>query len=254
MRKIAFANQKGGVGKTTSVISTGAALAKIGMKCLLIDADPQAHLSISLGIAPNSSKPGIYEVLRGEVPASGAIIKRDRHENPLWILPSSIDLAGADIELSSIAGREYILREALEDITGFDYCLIDCGPSLGLITLNTMTYVDNLFVPLQVEFLALQGLSKLLEIVEVSRKRLNKNLNISGVICTMVDRRKKLHREVIENVYEHFGEVVFKTFIRHNISLAEAPSHGQTIFEYRPDSSGANDFLALAKEIIERRL
>lgn len=256
MVKIAFTNQKGGVGKTSSVIGVGAALSQLNYKCLLVDTDPQAHLSISLGIRPNVDKPipGIYEVLRGEVAAVDAIIKRDG-ERPLWILPSHLDLAGVELELAGKpTGREYVFADAMENVTGFDYVLIDCGPSLGLLPINTMAYCNDVIIPLQVEFLALQGMQKLLDIVELVRKRINTKLKVSGVICTMYDSRKRLHKEVVETVREYFGDIVFKTVIRDNISIAEAPSHGKSIFEYKADSFGAQDYAALAEEIIARRL
>ncbi len=249
MKIITLTHQKGGVGKTTSTLNIGAGLSKLGKKILLIDLDPQAHLTYSLGIEAHKLDNTVYELLKGE-----AILKevlRDRGE--LKVIPSKLDLAGAEIELSGIAGREFLLREALEGLSGLDYAFIDCPPSLGLLTLNALTTAHEIYIPLQSEFLALQGLSKLLQTVEVVQKRLNKGLKITGIIATRYDQRKRLNQEVIAKLNEYFGQdKLFKTAIRDNVSLAEAPSFGQTIFEYKPDSYGALDYLNLSKEILER--
>ncbi|WP_243374518.1 AAA family ATPase [Geotalea sp. SG265] len=255
MSRIALINQKGGVGKTTTTVNLGAALAKKGKKVLLIDLDPQAHLTLSLGIGVGDAEPlknTIYDVLRGDCTVKEAIRKRGG-DDPLWVLPASLDLSGAEIELSGVAGREFLLREAMEGVSGYDFILIDCPPSLGLLTLNSLTFAHHIYIPLQVEFLALQGMAKLLEIVELVKKRLNKSLEISGVIATRYDHRKKLNREVVETVRGFFKEKLFSTLIHDNIALAEAPSHSKTIYEYKPDSVGAIDYLDLAKEVIERK-
>lgn len=248
MRIIALVNQKGGVGKTTSVINTGAGLRKLGKNVLLIDLDPQSHLTYSLGIETHKLERAIYDLLLGKVTIEEIVIDRDR----LKIIPSTLDLSSAEIELSTQPGREFLLKEALNKTQGFDYILIDCPPSLGILTLNALTTAQEVFIPLQTEFLALQGLSKLLETIEVVKKRLNSNLEITGIIATRFDRRKNLNREVVEKIKEYFGNKMFKTLIRDNISLAEAPSFGKTIFEYKPRSYGAEDYLNLSKEIIKR--
>ena len=248
MRIIAIANQKGGVGKTTSTINIGAGLNQLGKKVLLIDLDPQAHLTYSTGIAAHELTRTIYQVLKGEATVEDIILDR----NGVKLIPSTLDLSGAEIELSGMPGREFLLNEGINRPKGFDFILIDCPPSLGLLTLNAFTTSKEIYIPLQMEFLALQGMGKLLQTVEVVKKRLNKDLAITGVIGTRFDGRKTLNREVEEKIKAHFGDKVFKTFIRENISLAEAPSFGKTIFEYKPDSHGAEDYLALCREIIER--
>ena len=243
---IAVTNHKGGVGKTTSTINIGAGLAKLGKRVLLIDLDPQANLSQSLGIKDPTAT--IYGAIRGEHPLQPVnVLKR------LDVVPSTLDLSGAEIELSSETGREYILRELLEPVKGsYDYVIIDSPPSLGLLTVNALTSADEILIPLQAQYLALQGLSKLLEIVDKIQKRLNKGLRIGGVFVTQYDSRKILNRNVVETIESHFKETVFKTRIRDNVALAEAPTQGQDIFRYNPTSYGALDYLALCKEIVKR--
>jgi len=248
MRKIALVNQKGGVGKTTSTINIGAGLTKLKKRVLLIDLDPQAHLTYSLGIKAHELSRTIYDLLKGEVSTQGILVERDG----ITVIPSSLDLSGAEIELSGIAGREFLLKEALNEGKEFDYVLIDCHPSLGILTLNALTTAQEVYIPLQTEFLALQGMSKLLQTVDTVRKRLNKSLEVTGVIGTRFDSRKKLNNEVVGKIREYFGGKVFNTLIRDNIALAEAPSFGKTIFEYRPKSYGAEDYLSLCREIIKR--
>ena len=248
MQTIAFINQKGGVGKTTSAINIGAALQRSNKKVLLIDLDPQANLTYSLGIKAHELEFTIYDLLKGEIDLQALLIDKDG----MKVLPSSLDLSGAEIELSGTPGREFLLKEALNGSKGFDYILIDCPPSLGLLTINALTSSREIFIPLQTEYLALQGMKRLLETIELVKKRLNKSLELSGIICTLYDSRKNLNREVEAKVREHFGEKVFKTVIRDNISLAEAPSFGKTIFEYRASSKGAEDYTSLTKEIIKR--
>jgi chromosome partitioning protein len=249
MKIIALINQKGGVGKTTSAINIGAGLKQLGQKVLLVDLDPQVHLTYSLGIVAHDLEKTVYQLLKGEIRLLETIIERDG----LKIIPSTLDLSGAEVELSSVAGREFLLREALADLQGFDYVLLDCPPSLGLLTLNALTTAQEVYIPLQTEYLALSGLSKLLQTIEIVQKRLNDSLIISGIIATRYDSRKKLNNEVVEKIKEHFGDKLFPTLIRDNISLAEAPSFGKTIFEYKPDSYGAMDYLALCREILNRR-
>jgi len=246
---IALINQKGGVGKTTSTINLGAGLAMLGKSVLLVDLDPQAHLTYGLGIQAHELDYTVYEVLRGEVPAQEAILKRDALE----VLPSSLGLSAAEMELSGMAGREFLLKEALATLPPRDFVLLDCPPSLGLLTLNALTAAQEVFIPLQTEFLALQGMSKLIDTVNVVKKRLNPNLTISGIIGTQFDGRKNLNREVVEKIREYFADKFFETIIHDNVALAEAPSYGQTIFEYRPDCRGAQDYLALSREAVARR-
>ena len=249
MPTIALINQKGGVGKTTSTINLGAGLSMLGKSVLLVDLDPQAHLTYGLGIQAHELDYTVYEVLRGEVTASEAIVKRDGLE----VLPSSLSLSAAEMELSAMAGREYLLKEALAGLPPRDFVLLDCPPSLGLLTLNALTAAQEVFIPLQTEFLALQGMSKLIDTVNVVKKRLNPDLTISGIIGTQFDARKNLNREVVEKIREYFADKLFETLIHDNVALAEAPSYGQTIFEYRPDCRGAQDYLALSQEAVARR-
>jgi chromosome partitioning protein len=248
MKTIAIANQKGGVGKTTTTLNIGAGLTRLDKKVLLIDLDPQAHLTYSMGIMAHELTRTIYQVLKGEVTVETVILDSDG----VKLIPSTLDLSGAEIELSRLPGREILLRTAISRPRDFDYILIDCPPSLGLLTLNAFTTAKEVYIPIQMEFLALQGMGKLLQTVEAVRKRLNKDLGITGVIGTRFDSRKVLNREIKDKVKANFGDKVFKTLIREDISLAEAPSFGKSIFEYRPDSHGAEDYLALCREIVER--
>jgi chromosome partitioning protein len=246
---IALINQKGGVGKTTSTMNLGAGLSMLGKSVLLVDLDPQAHLTYGLGIEAHELDCTVYEVLRGEVTAQEAILKRDQLE----VLPSSLSLSAAEMELSGTAGREFLLKEALEGLPPRDFVLLDCPPSLGLLTLNALTAAQEVFIPLQTEFLALQGMSKLMDTINVVRKRLNPGLTISGIIGTQFDSRKNLNKEVVDKIREYFSDKVFSTLIHDNVALAEAPSYGQTIFEYRPTCRGAQDYLALCREAVARR-
>ena len=248
MRILAIANQKGGVGKTTCVINIGAGLERLGKKVLLVDLDPQAHCTYSLGIQAHELEQNIYQLLNGGAALEEVLIDR----GGLVVVPSSLDLSGAEMELAGIPGREFLLRESLGRPRGFDYVLIDTPPSLGLLTLNAFTTAREVYIPLQTEFLALQGMSKLLKTVELVKKRLNRKLEITGIIGTRFDGRKRLNNEVVEKIRDHFGGKLFKTLIRENIALAEAPSFGQTIFEYRPNSHGKEDYLNLSKEIVAR--
>ncbi len=243
---ISLLNHKGGVGKTTSAINIGAGMVELGKRCLLIDLDPQANLTVSLGIS--RQKYTIYESLRGEsdlVPYTA--------KDGLDIITSTLDLSGAEMELINEAGREYILRELLTTVDDdYDYVIIDCPPSLGLLTLNALTSSRYVYIPLQTEFLALQGLAKIKQVIDKVKLRLNKKLELGGVIATMYDSRKVLNRDVVETIKKYFGQKVFNTFIRDNVALAEAPAQRQDIFEYNKRSPGAKDYLALCKEIIER--
>ena len=243
---ISVSNHKGGVGKTTSTLNIGAGLNSLGKKVLLIDLDPQANLSQSLGI--KEPKVNIYGALRGEYKLQPVNVLPG-----LDIVPSTLDLSGAEVELAGEAGREYILREILEPLRGsYDFILIDNPPSLGLLTINAFTASDLVLIPLQAQYLALQGLTKLLEVVEKIQKRLNKSLTIGGVFITQYDSRKVLNRDVVSTIESHFKEKVFTTKIRDNVSLAEAPAQGVDVFRYAPKSYGATDYLSLSQEIINR--
>ncbi len=251
MRIIAFMNQKGGVGKTTTAVNLGACLAKIGRKVLLIDIDPQANSSIHLGIDIYKTKKSIYNVLVSDCPVPEAI--RPTGRKNLDIIPSNIDLSGAEVELASAVGRETILRDALlehvREGVRYDYVLIDCPPSLGLLSLNALTTASEVFIPVQTQFFALQGMGKLLDVVNLIKRRLNPSLYLSGIILTMYDKRTNLAHEVVEDVRKYFKEKVFATVIRNNVRIAEAPSHGKTIIEYDLNSPGAKDYMALAREV-----
>lgn len=246
MKTIAFTNQKGGVGKTTSTINVGAGLCLQGKKVLMIDLDPQANLTYSLRMNSQRIDNTVYDVLKGRITPDEAIITH----NGFDILPSSIDLSGAEMEFANEPARETLLKHNLQKLgKGYDYILVDCPPNLGLLTLNAFTAVNEVFIVLQSEYLALHGLSKLMDVIRVVKERLNPDINISGIICTLFDSRKNLNREVVDHIKDYFGEKVFNTIIRDNVALAEAPSHHKTIFEYDSESHGAKDYLALSKEI-----
>jgi len=243
---ISLLNHKGGVGKTTSAINIGAGLVELGKKVMLIDLDPQANLTLSLGIS--RQKYTIYESLRGESELVPYTVK-----DGLDVITSTLDLSGAEMELINEAGREYILRELLSPLDDeYDYIIIDCPPSLGLLTLNALTSSRYVYIPLQTEFLALQGLAKIKQVIDKVKFRLNKKLEMGGVIATMYDQRKVLNRDVVATILKYFGEKVFDTKIRDNVALAEAPAQRQDIFEYNKNSPGAKDYLSLSREIIER--
>ena len=243
---ISISNHKGGVGKTTSAINIGAGLKKLGKKVLLIDLDPQANLSQSLGLI-NQNK-NIYGAIRGEYKLQPVEVLKG-----LSVVPSTLDLSGAEVELSGEAGREYILKELIDPIKKqYDYVIIDSPPSLGLLTINSFTASDEVFIPLQAQYLALQGLTKLVEVIDKIKKRLNKNLKVGGVFITQYDSRKILNRDVVDTIKGHFKNDVFKTKIRDNVALAEAPTQGTDIFRYQAKSKGAEDYLALCKEIIKK--
>ena len=258
MRKIAVLNQKGGVGKTTTVVNTAAALAGMGLKVVVIDLDPQAHLTIHLGLEPQAIRASSYEVLTKEARFEEEIMLVRPN---LWLLPANINLVGAESELVSVVGRETILREAIEPVEDqFDYLVIDCPPSLGLLTLNALAAADEVLIPLQPHFLALQGFGKLLQTVELVNKRINPRLKVQGILLCMFDTRASLPSEVRADI-EHFLESargtncawaqaqILPTFIRRNIKLAEAPSYGQTIFEYERNCHGAEDYTKVAESI-----
>ncbi len=247
----AITNQKGGVGKTTTTINLSAYLAAAGRRVLLIDLDPQANSSTGLGIA-HADQRSIYDVLVGEGVALSDVFIVNSRPN-LTIVPSSVDLAGAEIELVDAPEREYRLQRAIEAVRRhFDYVLIDCPPSLGLLTLNALTASDGVLIPMQCEYLPLEGLSQLLNSVKLVRARFNPTLEIAGVILTMFDPRTRLATEVVREVRQHFPREVFQTVIGRNVRLSEAPSHGKSILEYDPNSPGALAYRALAEEVISR--
>jgi chromosome partitioning protein len=243
---ISLLNHKGGVGKTTSAINIGAGLVELGKRVLLIDLDPQANLTLSLGVP--RQKYTIYEALRGEAELHPFTVKPN-----MDVVISTLDLSGAEMELVNEAGREFIMRELFVAVADrYDYIIIDCPPSLGLLTLNALTSSRYVMIPLQTEFLALQGLAKIKQVIDKVRMRLNRNLEIGGVIPTMYNHKLVLNRDVVDTIHKYFGEKVFKTYIRDNVALAEAPAQRKDIFAYQPKSNGATDYLALCKEIITR--
>jgi chromosome partitioning protein len=251
VRVIAVFNHKGGVGKTTTVANLGAGLARHGRRVLMVDADPQACLTVHFGIDPETAADTIYEVLCRELRFAEAV--RPTGEENLLLVPSHLDLAGAELELATTMGRERLVRDALEgylrEHLELDYVLLDCPPSLGLLTVNALTASDEVFVPLQTEFLALRGVGKLVEVITLVRRRLNPDLTITGILPTLSRTGTLLAREVEEEIAKYFGPKVFKTKIRNNVRLAEAPSHGQSIFRYAPTSAGAQDYATLAEEV-----
>jgi len=256
MRVIAVFNHKGGVGKTTTVANLGAALARAGRRVLVIDADPQANLTVHFGIDLEHPGTTMYDVLTADAEFGAAV--RETGEENLRILPSHLDLAGAELELATAMGRERIVKDALDgylqEHEELDYVLFDCPPSIGLLTVNTLTATSEVFVPLQTEFLALRGVGKLIEVVNKVRRRLNADLRITGILPTLARTGTLLAREVLEEIEKHFGDRVFKSRIRSNVRLAEAPSHGKSIFAYAPKSAGAEDYASLAIEVEAMRV
>lgn len=248
VRILAIANQKGGVGKTTTAINLGASLAIIGHRVLLVDTDPQGNTSSGVGIKKAEVKQCIYDVLVGDVPLEDVIITSDVKN--LDVVPATIQLAGAEIELVSTISRERRLENALETVSErYDFIIIDCPPSLGIITLNALTAASGLLIPVQCEFYALEGLTQLLNTVKLVQRHLNKNLEIEGVLLTMYDARTNLGQQVIAEVKKHFGPQVYQTVIPRNVRLSEAPSYGQPAVIYDVKSKGAEAYIELAKEV-----
>ncbi len=261
-KTISVVNQKGGVGKTTTAVNLGASLAMKGFNVLLVDMDPQSNLTTHLGLGETHQgmeveesleKPPIpeftvYDVLKGTKKISEVILNRSKN---LDVVPASLFLSAADLELGGAIGRELILKRALKDVLDkYDYIVIDCPPALGLLSLNALAAVESVIVPVQSEYLALHGVRQLLDTIEQVRSVYNPSLAVGGVLICLHDARKRLARAVYDTIKAYFGDLVFTTLIRTNVSLAEAPASGQSIFEYAPDSAGAEDYLAFGEEII----
>ena len=248
---IAIANQKGGVGKTTTSVNLAASLGVLEKKVLLIDADPQANSTSGLGIDVDTVDIGTYQLLEHTNSARDAIVKTNTPN--LDIIPAHIDLVAIEIELVDKENREYMLKKALEDIVDdYDYILIDCAPSLGLLTLNALTAAHSVIIPIQCEYFALEGLGKLLNTIKSVQKIHNADLDIEGLLLTMYDSRLRLSNQVVEEVQKHFNDMVFQTIIQRNVRLSEAPSYGESIINYDATSKGAINYLSLAKEIINK--
>ncbi|MFD1615060.1 ParA family protein [Gelatiniphilus marinus] len=248
---IAIANQKGGVGKTTTSINLAASLGVLEKKVLLIDADPQANATSGIGIDVETVEIGTYQLLEHSNSAKEAIVKTETPN--LDIIPAHIDLVAIEIELVDKDAREYMLKNALETIKNdYDYILIDCAPSLGLLTLNALTAADAVIIPIQCEYFALEGLGKLLNTIKSVQKIHNPELDIEGLLLTMYDSRLRLSNQVVEEVQKHFNNMVFQTIIQRNVRLSEAPSYGESIINYDASSKGATNYLSLAKEIINK--
>ena len=248
---IAVVNQKGGVGKTTSAINLGACFGVLEFKTLIIDADPQANATSGIGFDVKNIKTSIYECLINDVHPNDVILKS---ENPnLDLIPSHIDLVGAEIELINLPNREQIMKRALAKIKDdYDFIIIDCSPSLGLITVNALTAADSVIIPVQCEYFALEGLGKLLNTIKIVKTSLNTELSIEGILLTMYDTRLRLANQVVEEVKTHFQQMVFDTVIHRNTTLGEAPSHGETIIMHDATSKGAINYLNLAREILQK--
>jgi chromosome partitioning protein len=259
MRRIAIINQKGGVGKTTTAVNLAAALAECGQRVCVLDLDPQAHATTHLGIEPDGKAPSIYDVLVNSRPL--AEVRRKVEEN-LWVVGSDINLAAAEVELAGVVGREVILRDLLlQDEGAFDYVFMDCAPSLGVLTLNALSAANEVFIPLQPHFLALHGMGKLFETTALVAKRINPSLKVTGIVLSLYESSTRLAQEVVQDLQDYLDKSrgtnapwakarIFGTRIRRNIKLAECPSFGQSIFAYAPHCHGAEDYAALAREVL----
>lgn len=248
---IAIANQKGGVGKTTTAVNLAAAIGVLEKKVLLIDADPQANASSGLGVDPDNVQAGTYEFLERSVEATDVIV--DTTSPNVKLIPAHIDLVAAEIELVDKENREYMFRDGIKDIKDqYDFIIIDCAPSLGLITLNALTAADSVIIPIQCEYFALEGLGKLLNTIKSVQNLHNPDLNIEGLLLTMYDPRLRLSNQVVEEVRTHFPDMVFQTLIQRNVRLSEAPSFGESILKYDAESKGAINYILLAEEVLKK--
>lgn len=252
MKKIAICNQKGGTGKTTTAINLSATLAEKELKILLIDMDPQSHASIGLGLDVYKLEKSMYDVLTNQDIKLVDVIKETCVKN-LDIAPATLSLAGAELDLSNIVGRELVLKDSVEYMRrNYDYVITDCPPSLSILTVNALTMADKVLIPIQTQYLPLEGMKQLLKTIDIVQKRLNHNLEVLGIVPTLFDKRTTLSRDVLNGIQNHFGKKVFETVIHDTIKLAEAPSAGKPVTTYAPDSRGTYNYLCLANEVLER--